>query len=240
MSTNGKRTPGGEITSRPLHFFWIIDTSGSMCSDGKIQATNTGVREALPHLKKFEDSNPFAQILMRALSFSNGAQWVVSQPTPVKNFKWTDLHASGCTDMGKALSTVAEHLKIPPMSNREFPPVLLLISDGQPTDDFQGGLNELMSQTWGKKAIRMAIAIGRDANHDVLQQFIGNPEFHPLQANNPEALIKQIVLASVEGTRGASSPPSQPTTAGGNALSNVNLTLPVAPSAQSISATDVW
>jgi len=54
-------------------------------------------------------------------------------------FEWTDLTADGVTDMGKALRLVADQLKIPPMTDG-LPPVLVLISDGQPTDDFNGGL----------------------------------------------------------------------------------------------------
>ena len=39
------RRPGGELASRPLHFFWICDCSGSMQTDGKIQSLNNAIRE---------------------------------------------------------------------------------------------------------------------------------------------------------------------------------------------------
>ena len=32
------KRPGGELATRPLHFIWIADCSGSMATDGKIQA----------------------------------------------------------------------------------------------------------------------------------------------------------------------------------------------------------
>jgi uncharacterized protein YegL len=202
------KRPGGELASRPLHFIWIADSSGSMAHDGKIQALNTAIREALPHMRKVADDNPNAQVLVRAVSFSNGAQWHVSQPTPVKDFAWTDLTADGETDMGKALSLVADQLKMPPMTGRALPPVLVLISDGQPTDDFQGGLKALMDQPWGKKAVRIAISIGHDADAEVLQEFIGHPEMKPLAANSPEALVKHIKWASTAVLKSASSPAS--------------------------------
>ena len=69
---------------------------------------------------------------------------------------------------------VAAELDQPPMPDRALPPVLVLVSDGQPTDDFQGGLRELLGKPWGGKAIRMAIAIGRDADQEVLQKFINH------------------------------------------------------------------
>jgi Mg-chelatase subunit ChlD len=44
------------------------------------------------------------------------------------------------TDMGRALELVSDTLKTPPMPERALPPVLVLISDGQPTDAFETGL----------------------------------------------------------------------------------------------------
>jgi uncharacterized protein YegL len=159
-------------------------------------------------MQKVAEDNPNANVLVRAIKFSNGAQWHVAQPTPVADFKWVDLTADGVTDMGKALSMVAEQLKIPPMVDRALPPVLVLLSDGQPTDDYSNGLKVLMDQPWGKKAVRIAIAIGTDADQDVLQKFIGHPEMRPLQANNAEDLVKYIKWASTVVLKSASSPAS--------------------------------
>ncbi len=203
------RRPGGELATRPLHLIWIADCSGSMGSDGKIQALNNAVREAVPHMQQVADENPNAHVLVRAVAFANGAQWHLAQPTPVADFKWTDLKAGGTTDMGKALALVGQELKIPPMSDRALPPVLVLISDGQPTDDFGKGLEALMGEPWGKKAVRIAIAIGDDADLEVLQRFIGHPELQPLQANNPEALVRHIRWVSTAVLQAASSPASQ-------------------------------
>jgi hypothetical protein len=49
-----------------------------------------------------------------------------------------------------------------------------------------------MDLPWGKKAVRVSIAIGADADLDVLEKFIGNSELKPLQANNPESLVRHI------------------------------------------------
>jgi len=200
------KRPGGELASRPLHFIWITDCSGSMTANGKIQSLNTAIRESIPHMQQVADDNPNANVLVRAIKFSSGAQWHISQPTPVAEFKWIDLVADGVTDMGKAFSMVADQLKIPPMTERGLPPVLILISDGQPTDDISKGLQAIMEQQWGKKAVRLAIAIGEDADHDVLQRFIGHSEIKPLQANNPEALTRYIKWASTAVLKSVSSP----------------------------------
>ncbi len=236
-----KKRPGGELAARPLHFIWITDCSGSMAVDGKIQALNFAIKDAIPHMRNVADENPNAQVLVRALKFSSGAQWHTADATPVENFTWNDLNAGGVTDLGRALSMLADALKIPPMTDRALPPVLVLLSDGQPTDNHTGGLQALMNQPWGKKAVRIAIAIGEDADHEVLQEFIGNPEIKPLQANNPEALVNHIKWVSTAVLKSASSPASQGSegSAGGNG--NVPIPLPVDDDDADVSsANDVW
>jgi uncharacterized protein YegL len=237
-----------------LHFIWIADCTGSMKTSGKIQALNTAIREAIPHMQRVADENPNAHVLVRAVKFASGAQWHVAGATPVSDFKWYDLGAGGTTDMGKALTQVAGQLKIPPMSDRALPPVLVLISDGQPTDNFQKGLDALLAEPWGKKAVRIAIAIGDDADHEVLQQFIGHPELKPLQANNPEALVNCIRWVSTAVLQAASSPASQTSQThppgNGHASSQpnavvtptLNVPIPVLADAGSgpSSAADVW
>ncbi len=229
--------PGGELATRPLHFIWIADCSGSMDVDGKIQSLNTAIKEAIPHMQDVADENPNAQVLVRAVRFSDGAQWHVSQPTDIADFKWEDLDAGGVTAMGRALTIVADQLKIPPMTDRALPPVLVLISDGQPTDDFSGGLQALMNEPWGRKAVRVAIAIGEDADQEVLNKFIANPELKPLQANNPESLIKYIRWVSTAVLKSASSPASQD---GAAPAAGLNVPIPAMPDAGPTSADDVW
>jgi uncharacterized protein YegL len=215
--------PGGELATRPLHFIWICDCSGSMSVDGKVQSLNYAIQNAIPDMQKVADENPNAEVLVRAIRFSNGAQWQI---------------AEGVTDMGKALSMVAEQLKLLP--ERGLPPVLVLISDGQPTDNFEGGLKDIMDQPWGKKAVRISIAIGEDADLDVLQKFIGNSEIKPLQANNSESLVRFIKWVSTAVLKSASSPASQ---VKDNANPAVNVPVPTPPDSGTTppsSATDVW
>lgn len=229
------KLPGGALASRPLHFIWIADCSGSMGHGGKIQALNNAIREVIPHMQRIASENPNAQVMVRAVRFSNGAQWHIAQATAVANFRWDDLAADGVTDMGKALQLVAEQLNPDVMPRRALPPVLVLISDGKPTDDFSGGLRALMDSPWGKKAVRVAIAIGDDADKDTLQRFIGHPELEPLRANNAEALVKHIKWVSTAVLQSASSPASQ--AVGLTAQSNV----PLPPPPDDISdADDVW
>lgn len=188
------KRPGGELASRPLHFFWVVDCSGSMYGE-KIGAVNHAIQSTIPDMVDAANDNPNAQLLIRTLKFSTGSSWVTSSPANIEDFTWEDLDAGGVTDLGKAFDMLAAQLTIPPMSDRALPPVIVLLSDGQPTDDYKNSLDKLLHLPWGKKAVRIAISIGQDADDEVLTAFTGNREL-VLQANNPQALVKMIKWAS--------------------------------------------
>ena len=72
-----------------------------------------------------------------------------------------------------------------------FAPAIILLSDGGPTDDYYSGLTKLKANNWFKAAIKVAIAIGDDADKDVLKDFTGTNEA-VFTVHNIEAL-KQII-----------------------------------------------
>jgi len=204
--------PGGEYAGRPLHFFWLLDCSGSMSEGGKIEALNNAIREVVPSMKSAADSNPEAQFYVRAIKFSSGATWHVAQPTLLSDFKWVDLRADGETDMGQAFALLAEELRSMPANARMLPPVIVLVSDGKPTDDWKGALQALLDVPWGKRAVKQAIAIGQDADLDTLTKFIDTRERSVLRADSAEQLVNWIkwVSTSVTGTPPGKEPPPAP------------------------------
>lgn len=199
--------PGGELASRPLHFFWIVDCSGSMYGE-KIGTVNNAIQTCIPEMASEADNNPNAQLLVRTLSFSTGANWITPNPVSIEDYAWDDLEANGVTDMGKAFELLAAQLGMPPMPQRALPPVLVLLSDGQPTDDYKSGLAKLKALPWFKKAVKIAISIGQDADDEVLYEFTGNKELI-LQANNATMLAKMIKWASTTASM-VSAPASRP------------------------------
>ena len=212
--------PNVKLARRPLHFIYLCDCSGSM-QGSKMQSLNQAIRQSLPAMAEIAGDNPEAELLVRAVSFSDKARWHISKATPVEELQhsWNDLEAYGLTSMGEAMRLVAQVLRTPPMEQRALPPVLVLISDGAPTDDFEGGLQILLSEPWARKAVRLAIAIGHDAALDELQKFIG-PEpssleagersaLRPLQANDARTLARYIKWASTAVVNAASRPVSE-------------------------------
>ena len=228
--------PNVRLSNRPLHFIYLCDCSGSMAAQAKMQSLNQAIRQSLPGMTRVARENPEARVLVRAVSFADQARWHIAEPTPVENLQWRDLQASGCTAIGAALELVAEQLHTPPMEERALPPVLVLISDGQPTDDFEAGLGRLMREPWAQKAVRLAIAIGHDADLEVLQQFIGPAPANqrersprrPLQASNATSLAQYIQWASTAVVGAASMPASRL----GDSQDEGNIPLPDLPSTE--------
>jgi len=133
--------------------------------------------------------------------------------TPVSEFRWQDIEAGGVTALGEALTMVGDALQPPLMTDRALPPVIALVTDGLPTDDFQAGLNHLLSKPWGRQAVRIVVAIGEDSAsneaQEIFRAFIANDSLRPFQANNPEVLIEAIRWVSTAVLKSVSSPVSQ-------------------------------
>ena len=77
-----------------------------------------------------------------------------------------------------------------------FAPALFLLSDGEPTDNWERGLAKLKENKWYQKAIKAAVAIGNDADINVLEAFTGNIE-SLLTVHTPAALAKMITFITV-------------------------------------------
>ena len=237
--------PGGELASRPLHFFWMVDCSGSMDGE-KIGVVNNAIQNVLPEMVEEAENNPNAQLYVRTLKFSNGASWVTAEPVKVEEYVWEDLNAVGLTDLGKACDLLAAQLSIPPMPERALPPVIVLLSDGQPTDDYKQSLANLQKLPWMKKAVKIAIAIGQDADQEILTEFTGNSEL-VLQANNATMLTKMIKWASTAvssvstGMAASHSDSAVPGTGEDGSTSSMILDMDNLPTPDSdIDGSDVW
>ena len=69
------------------------------------------------------------------------------------------------------------------ITSRDYRPVLILLSDGIPTDSWKDGLAHLTTSERGQKASRFAMAIGAEANIEVLQAFNNDLEAPVFKAN---------------------------------------------------------
>ncbi|MDR2751945.1 MAG: VWA domain-containing protein [Clostridiales bacterium] len=189
-------------TRRTMTLFFLIDTSGSMLGE-KLGAVNEAIEELKPDLQNLADDNPDSEIKITALQFNSGTEWLFP-PTPVDSFAWNRLEANGLTDLGAAITELEKKL-----SRRDdgymravtgsMTPVIILMSDGEPTDDYEGPLDVIKQNKWFTSSIKIAIAIGRDANKSVLQKFTGNIET-VIEVRNKQVLKNMIKIVSLRAT----------------------------------------
>ncbi|MBC3795458.1 vWA domain-containing protein [Acetobacterium tundrae] len=192
----------GGIARRTMVLFFLVDTSGSMAGS-KIGAVNEAINDIVPELRDISDNNADAQIKIAVLEFNSGAEWLYPNPIEAENFEWDYLDVGGVTDLGTAFTMLDEKLSRNEFMSDvagSFAPAIFLMSDGQPTDHYEKGLAKLKENNWYKNAIKVAVAIGDDADQDVLKDFTGNSE-SVLTARNPEALKKMITFVSVTASK---------------------------------------
>ncbi len=190
------------VPRRTMTLFFLIDTSGSMAGN-KIGAVNDAVVNVLPMLEDISASNPDAEIKVAALEFSNGTSWLYDEPKLASDFVWQDVKASGLTSLGAACQELNSKLSrsgFMQSASGSFAPAIILLSDGAPTDDFQSGLSKLKGNNWFKAAIKIAIAIGEDADVDILKEFTGSVEA-VFTVHNIEALKQVIRVVAVTSSQ---------------------------------------
>lgn len=194
---------------RVMTLFLLVDTSGSMLINGNIGKVNSAIEEMVPLLKEVSDENADAEIKIAVLEFSNGCRWVTRDLSgnpgveSLETFFWNDLEASGLTDMGAAFTELESKLSRSAFlasATGAYAPVIILLSDGQPTDDTQPGLEKLKHNNWYKAATKIAIAVdGGDTSF--LSAFTGTTET-VLQVNSNREDLKSLLcrLALVSST----------------------------------------
>jgi uncharacterized protein YegL len=153
------------------------------------------------------ESNADAQIKIAVLEFSSGARWITPQgPIEAESFIWNDMDAGGVTDFGDACQKLNEKLSTKAFMQEatgSFAPAVFLLSDGEPTDEYKESLGALKQNNWFKKAIKVAVAIGADANKEILREFTGSIEA-VLDVHSPAMLRKMIKFVSVRASEVAS------------------------------------
>jgi uncharacterized protein YegL len=145
--------------------------------------------------------------MIRILAFATMPEWIVNEPTPVAELskRWRNLEyvPMGRTNMGRAFAAVAEVLGPDRLERRALRPALLLVTDGLPTDPhggFEQGLATLLSTPAGRSALRLAVAIGRDANSEPLDRF-RSPDVPVLVADGTDEIADRLVTASIAVSR---------------------------------------
>ena len=156
-------------SARPLPVVLLVDVSGSMAADGKIETLNAAVAEMLAAFAEEDDAR--AEIHVAIVTFGGKAA-VHSPLQPAKDLRWTPMRANGRTPMGAAIDLVTDMLEDrQQVPSRAYRPTIVLVSDGLPNDEWKEPLGRLMGAERAQKAQRFALGIGADADQDVLRAY---------------------------------------------------------------------
>lgn len=167
--------------AKPLPVVLLLDVSTSMNGD-KINQLNAAVKEMILDFAAAEKNE--TEILVSIITF--GAEVLLHTPyTSAKDIEWQDLQVSGATPMGTAFSmakAMIEDKEVTP--SRAYRPTIVLVSDGEPNDNWEQPLRALVNEGRSQKCDRMAMAIGSEASNAVLNEFISGTEYKVFTAQD--------------------------------------------------------
>ncbi len=157
---------------RRLPVYLMLDTSGSMSGE-PIEAVKNGVQVMISSLRQ----NPQAieTAFISVITFDSAAKQIVPL-TDLASFQMPDIKASGTTALGDALKLVAAKIdtevnKTTTEQKGDWKPLVFIMTDGIPTDDWQSGLAEFKKR---RVAFTVACAAGSGADAKILKQITDN------------------------------------------------------------------
>ncbi|WP_291151780.1 vWA domain-containing protein [Flavobacterium sp. UBA7680] len=157
---------------RRLPVYLLLDTSGSMSGE-PIEAVKNGVQVMISSLRQ----NPQAieTAFISVITFDTSAQQIIPL-TDLASFQMVDIKATGVTALGDALKLVSSKIdnevaKTTAEQKGDWKPLVFIMTDGIPTDDWQSGLNEFKQR---KTAFTVACAAGSGADTGILKQITDN------------------------------------------------------------------
>jgi uncharacterized protein YegL len=180
---------------RRLPVYLLLDTSGSMSGE-PIEAVKNGVQIMISTLRQ----NPQAieTAYLSIITFNNIAEQVIPL-TDLATFQMIDLRASGTTSLGEALSLVANRIENEVQNTTtekkgDWKPIVFIMTDGVPTDDWQRGLEAFRKQ---RTAFTVACAAGSGADTNILKQITENVVSLDTADSTTIAKFFQWVTASI-------------------------------------------
>ncbi len=181
--------------AKPLPVVLLLDVSGSMCGE-KIRSLNEAVKDMLATFRDTENGE--TEIHVAVITFGEDVK-LHQTLINAGSLQLHNLSASGGTPLGTALrmakAMIEDKDTIP---SRAYRPTVVLVSDGQPTDNWQQPLNDFIIGGRSSKCDRMAMAIGADADEKVLGKFVegtNNPLFYAEGAKQLREFFKFVTMS---------------------------------------------
>ena len=190
--------------ARTLPVVLLLDTSGSMYENGKIATMNSAVNEMIEGFKSLDSTN--AQISVSIITFGGVAQ-KFQDLKPANEVEAINMTANGNTPLGSALNIAKSMIEDKEViTSRAYRPVVVLVSDGMPNDNWEQPLEQFKSDGRTSKCYRMAMGIGvseGSAEYQMLQKFIDKEErvFCASDARGIEKFFKYVTMSVATRTK---------------------------------------
>lgn len=184
---------------KSMVIFFMVDTSKSM-EGSKLDSLNRVMGEILPELIGVGEAG--TDVKVAVLDFSSGCEWVTPEPVLIEEYqRWENLTADGVTDLGEACEELCSKLsrksflRAPSLS---YAPVIFLITDGYPTDNYKKGFEMLRQNRWFQYGLKVALAIGSSVDLEVLHEFTDDEELvlQAFGADMLKKLVREIAVTS--------------------------------------------
>lgn len=190
-------------TPKSIPVLLLLDVSYSMLescegeSTSKIDALNSALQEMIKGFKEAQTLETFIKVGI--ITFGSN----ISLHTPLTAIndlpEISPLVADGMTPLGGALSMAKAMIEDKEIFiGKDYRPVVVLLSDGEPNDEWEIALENFIKNGRSAKCDRLAIAFGASANKDMLRRFIDKTEndlFYAEDAATLHKVFKKITMS---------------------------------------------
>ena len=196
-------------TSKLMVVIFIVDCSRTMEGE-RINSVNSALQELRFTLEQMKKDNNL-DLRIAILSFASSAKWELNL-TPVEEVNIETIRTRpGLTEYGMVFHELNKVLTADGFmkyTGKVAPPAIMFLTDGEPEDDYQPDLDELMKNPWFVNASRSAVLIG-DANADgaareALGRFVVDPKKDIVGTDDSTVIIQKINQATMHVVAGDS------------------------------------
>jgi uncharacterized protein YegL len=154
--------------TRRLPVYLLLDCSGSMHGE-PIEAVRMGLKALLSDLQG--DPQALETVWLSVITFESSAKQIVPL-TELSSFREPTISAGGMTSLGAALKLLIKSVdkevrRTTADQKGDFKPLVFIMTDGAPTDSWQGPADELKKKKPGNI---IACAAGPSADDTVLKR----------------------------------------------------------------------
>jgi uncharacterized protein YegL len=186
----------------------VLDTSGSMQGQ-PIDFLNQGLSAFEKQLKN--NSLAARRIEVGIITFGKGGVQLLQPFVPARHFTAPALEADGVTPMGEAVRMAIQALRTRKNEYRTngvqyYRPWLMLVTDGEPTDEWEQAASEAVREEREKRVSCFPIGVGDNVNVAKLGRFSTKP---PLMLNGLDFEELFVWLSGSLGKVSASGPGEQ-------------------------------